>query len=218
MVAKENIYRNTPEFLTQNFDPYSVQMLKESDIPSDDTLPEPDYVDLGLPSGTLWATKNIGAESEEDVGKYYMYGKGAREYHVEDSAYLGNEEPLNSQYDTATQILGSDWRMPTISQFNELVANTTKQWINSNGKIGMEFTSTVNGNKIFIPASGSMKNGELVNESQYAHLWSSTPYPGFSSPVSAGFEAGYYNYREYTETVNPDRTVGFPVRAVKDSN
>lgn len=39
-----------------------------------------DYVDLGLPSGTLWATMNVGASSETEYGNYYKYGLGASQY------------------------------------------------------------------------------------------------------------------------------------------
>ncbi len=45
-----------------------------------DTTPDPqpdghDYVDLGLPSGTLWATCNVGASSPEEYGDYFAWGE-----------------------------------------------------------------------------------------------------------------------------------------------
>ena len=40
-----------------------------------DEIGEHQYVDLGLPSGTLWATRNIGAESVSDVGLYFAWGE-----------------------------------------------------------------------------------------------------------------------------------------------
>ena len=61
-----------------------------------------DYVDLGLPSGTLWATVNVGATTETDYGNCYMYGKGTTTYNSSDSAYTGTEDPLSSSVDTAT--------------------------------------------------------------------------------------------------------------------
>ena len=66
-----------------------------------------EVVDLGLPSGLLWATCNIGANNELSYGNYYMYGKGAQTYDSSDSAYEGTEKPLASSADTATQVMGS---------------------------------------------------------------------------------------------------------------
>lgn len=33
------------------------------------------YVDLGLPSGTLWATRNVGANKPEEYGDYFAWGE-----------------------------------------------------------------------------------------------------------------------------------------------
>ena len=73
------------------------------------------YIDLGLPSGTLWATMNVGASSETDYGNYYQYGKGASQYAAtsSDSNYDGIENPLATIADTAAQVWGGDWHMPT---------------------------------------------------------------------------------------------------------
>ena len=71
------------------------------------------YIDLGLPSGTLWATMNVGASSETDYGNYYMYGKGIIQYSTSNTTYYGTEEPLSLFVDTARQVMGGDWRMPT---------------------------------------------------------------------------------------------------------
>lgn len=72
-----------------------------------------EYVDLGLPSGTLWATMNVGATSVTDYGNYYMYGKGTTQYNSSDSTYTGSEITLNSNVDTATQVWGEGWHIPT---------------------------------------------------------------------------------------------------------
>ena len=41
----------------------------------DEPLPDNhEYVDLGLPSGTLWATRNVGADKPEDIGDYFAWG------------------------------------------------------------------------------------------------------------------------------------------------
>ena len=64
------------------------------------------HVDLGLPSGTLWATMNVGATSETDYGNYYMYGMGSKTYDSTDTPYAGTEDPLAASADTAAQVWG----------------------------------------------------------------------------------------------------------------
>ena len=85
-----------------------------------------EYVDLGLPSGTLWAKCNVGAESETDAGNLYAYGGGSTTYNnTHPSGYNGDENPLDLSVDTARQVMGGSWRMPTKEQIEELIANTT---------------------------------------------------------------------------------------------
>ena len=74
-----------------------------------------EYVDLGLPSGTLWASMNVGANSITDCGNYYMYGKGTTQYNISDTAYEGTEDPLDLSVDTARQVWGGVWHMPTLT-------------------------------------------------------------------------------------------------------
>ena len=89
------------------------------------------YVDLGLPSKTKWATMNVGASSETDYGNYYQYGKGAAQYAATsgDGNYSGTEDPLAASADTAVQVWGGSWHMPTRKQMQELIDNTTYQWV-----------------------------------------------------------------------------------------
>lgn len=139
-----------------------------------------EYVDLGLPSGTLWATTNVGATKETDTGNYYMYGKGSVQHHRGDSYYTGTENPLSSEYDTATQEWGKDWCMPTDDQFNELERNTT-HLPNTiiDGVVGSKFVNKTDSSKyIFIPYSGYYHTlyEELQSLGSSASVWSSTPY------------------------------------------
>lgn len=120
-----------------------------------------EYVDLGLPSGTLWASMNVGASSETDYGNYYMYGMGSKTYDSSDTPYDGTEDPLDLSKDTARQVWGGDWHMPTKTQMEELVANTTYQWVtdyNGSGINGGLFTAQ-NGESVFFPAAGDWFNG-----------------------------------------------------------
>jgi hypothetical protein len=137
------------------------------------------YVDLGLPSGTKWATMNVGASSETDYGNYYQYGKGAAQYAATsgDSNYGGTEDPLDSSVDTASQVWGGSWHMPTRTQMQELTANTTYQWVTNykgSGINGGTFTAT-NGAVLFIPAAGYWGDGSQNLVGMYGGYWGSSP-------------------------------------------
>lgn len=137
------------------------------------------YVDLGLPSGTKWATMNVGASSETDYGNYYQYGKGAAQYAATsgDSNYSGTEDPLDSSVDTAVQVWGGSWHMPTRAQMQELTANTTYQWVTNykgSGINGGTFTAT-NGAVLFIPAAGYWYNGSQYGVGNDGSYWGSSP-------------------------------------------
>ena len=141
---------------------------------TDGSLPEHNYVDLGLPSGTLWATENIkdtaGNEMyfawgethgyiKEQVGKEegkrafswddYEFGK----YDSEDITNYGMKKynktdeltVLEPKDDAAIVNWGEGWKMPTPEQFKELRANTEYEWTEINGVPGGKFTSTVEG-------------------------------------------------------------------------
>ena len=114
-----------------------------------------DFVDLGLPSGTLWAKYNVGASEETGYGNYYMYGMGSKTYDSTDTPYAGTESPLSSNADTARQAWGGLWHMPTREQLQELINNTNYEWMvdyKGSGINGGLFTA-LNGNTIFFPAA-----------------------------------------------------------------
>ena len=150
-----------------------------------------EYVDLGLPSGTKWATMNIGANSITDYGNYYQYGKGSAQYAATSgqSDYSGTENPLAESADTATQVWGGQWHMPTKAQFEELTANTTYTWTTIDGIKGGKFTAQ-NGNYVFFPADGHWSDGRVSNVGIYGYYWSSTP-------SSSGIAYGLNFYGSY---------------------
>ena len=133
------------------------------------------YVDLGLPSGTKWATMNVGALSETDYGNYYKYGLGASQYDSAQADYYGTENPLAASADTAVQVWGGQWHTPTKAQFEELISNTTYEWITIGGINGGKFTAQ-NGNYVFLPASGSWYWGTQYGLGESGYYWGST-YP-----------------------------------------
>lgn len=139
-------------------------------------------VDLGLPSGLLWATCNVMATNETGYGYKYKWGAGAAYYH-NGEYHTGGTDPsytLPSSADTATQVMGSGWRMPTISEVEELINKTNYKWVtnfNGSGRNGGIFLSKKNPKAyVFFPASGYMgsSGGYLENSSGY--FWSSTSY------------------------------------------
>lgn len=174
------------------------------------TIGNYEFVDLGLPSGLLFATWNVGATTETGYGDYYMYGKGSRKYNSSDSSYTGTENPLASSADTATQVMGSGWRMPTQAELQELTANTTYSWTTINGVSGGKFTSKTNPNAyVFFPAAGFYDNGSLCGKGSYGYVWSSTPSSSGSAYrlyFSSGTKGVYSNYR----------SDGFSVRGVHE--
>ncbi len=114
-------------------------------------------VDLGLPSGTKWATMNVGAKSVGDYGKYYAWGEteprtittnwngGWESYKwykgtagtmtkyctVIGAGIVDNKTILDAEDDAATQNWGGKWRMPTGSERDELVNNCYWEWTNN---------------------------------------------------------------------------------------
>lgn len=138
-----------------------------------------EYVDLGLPSGTMWATCNIGASASEDFGDYIAWGETepkeiydwksyryGRFFHdrYELTKYCTDSEYgldgfdddltlLEAADDAATVLWGAVWRMPTIEEWDELLLNTTAAWTVQNGVKGWLFTAS-NGNSLFLPAAG----------------------------------------------------------------
>ena len=142
-----------------------------------------------------WATApfNNGSDS---------YNKGYFTSHK--SEWLDDKDNLKPEFDAARAIMGGDWRMPTETDFNELLSGTTNEWIedfNGTGVNGMRFTSKTDTSKyIFIPAAGFCNNGSVYNVGSYGSVWSSSLYAsGPNYAWSLGFNSGYcsmyYNNR-----------------------
>ena len=125
-----------------------------------------------------------------------------------------NITALESVDDAATQIMGSDWRMPTKAEFDELLNGTTNEWItnyNGTGINGRKFTSKKDTSKyIFIPAAGLCSDSSVGNVGGYGDVWSSSL--NTSNPHCVwrlGF--GSRDCRMYYE----GRSVGRSVRGVR---
>ena len=186
------------------------------------TLTSPDdYVDLGLPSGLLWGTKNIGATSPTGWGWYFSWGN--LDGHPEGSGYNFSQDvydatdaasisqDLDASQDAVRAIKGGTWRMPTQYDFAELFnsAYTTNEWTTVNGVNGRKVTSKINGKSIFFPAAGLYYGTSLSSRGSHGLYWSSSWYSAdcacymyFNS--SSVYPQNYYN-----------RYRGFSVRAVQ---
>ena len=136
-----------------------------------------EYVDLGLPSGTLWATCNLGAKKPSDYGYYIYWGETDQRsnYSLSGSQIYDKDIPtmratgiidqyfnLTSRYDAATVLWGDDWRMPTSDEINELLRYCDYQWTEVNGSNGIKLTSSKNGHQIFLPCAGMKRDNEDV--------------------------------------------------------
>lgn len=168
-----------------------------------------EYVDLGLPSGTKWATMDVGASIVTDYGNYYKYGKGSATFSVSQDTYTGTENPLATSADTAAQVMGGSWHMPTSAQCAELTANTTYEWVtnfNGSGIDGGKFTAT-NGKYVFFPAAGYMYSGGRDGVGVAAFLWSSTP------NTSGSAWAFSCNSKKTIMNAN-DKSSGYTIRGV----
>ena len=151
-----------------------------------------EYVDLGLPSGTLWATMNVGATEPEEYGWFFAWGETGPKgtYSVENYklAEVDEEGALITKYndtdgkttldpedDAATVNWGGRWRMPTSAEWTELRENCTWTWTTRNNVCGYEVKGT-NGssNSIFIPATGYRLDGMRFEEGSVGYYWSSS--------------------------------------------
>lgn len=173
---------------------------------------------MGLPSGVKWGKKNLGALSEADYGLFFSWGNTGG--HAADEGYLFDstnysgtpgrliQEDLSLAEDAANTLLGAGWRMPTRAECEELVSNTTFVWTTRDGINGVLITSTINGQSIFLPASGNFTADGRRNEGARGYVWSST----FNS--SSVSDSMYWTQN----IVQPDgvsvRSDGIPIRPV----
>ena len=193
-----------------------------------------EYVDLGLPSGTLWATCNVGANSPEECGFYFAWGETEPKdsyswsnykycYQIEHAltkycynaqyglnSFTDNLMTLVPADDAATANWGSDWRTPTYADFEELWNNTDVKWTIQNGMCGVLRTAP-NGNTLFFPAAGGWREDFNPDLYYLCEYWMSTL--SESSPV----HADYYNFGLSGYSYGPNRYRGFSVRPVRSS-
>ncbi len=188
---------------------------------------EHDYVDLGLPSGLLWATCNVGANSPGEYGDYFAWGETTPKdvYNWSTYKYCNGSESTITKYtgsddglttllpedDAATANWGGNWRMPTEEEWMELVYNTTVTWELQNGLAGRRFTAT-NGNSIFFPIAGYRLDDEFYDVDEIGEYWSSTVDDFLPSTAWRFYIISYIG-----GTSSTYRQCGFSVRPVRSS-
>ena len=173
-----------------------------------------EYVDLGLPSGTKWATCNVGANNPEEYGNYYAWGEimAKSEYTEENCVTCGeNMDDISgdTNYDVARAMWGESWRMPTRNEMKELKNECTWEYTTLNGINGMKVTGS-NGNNIFLPAAGyyKKKSSNNIGDGDCGYYWTSTPNKAEDQRAGRlyfrGSNSGVYWYdRSYYHSVRP---------------
>ena len=204
--------------------------------PSGDATEDKDtheYVDLGLPSGTLWATCNVGANSPEEYGDYFAWAETEPKTTYDWSTYkyyngttmtkycaeseygtVDNKTELEAMDDAATVNWGADWQIPSREQFEELINSscTTTKWTTMNGENGRKITSKSNGNSIFLPAAGSCEDTSLYDAGSYGYYHSRTVGVG---SVSSSHSIGLRLYSSRIHSNGQSRYSGHSVRPVR---
>ena len=200
--------------------------------------PASDYVDLGLTSGTLWATCNVGASAPEGYGDYFEWGETAPKDSYSWTAYkwcngsdntmtkyctqssygndgfVDNKTELDPFDDAAYINWGPSWRTPSMDQYQELCDQCTIQWTTINGVNGMMVTGP-NGNTMFLPAPGYHWYDNVYDLNDWGYYWSRTLYSDSNRAYCIYF---YYYYSvEHWGMYYYQRAVGHPVRAVRVS-
>ena len=178
----------------------------------------PHAIDLGLPSGTMWACCNVGASSPDAFGGYYAWGEvEEKESYSWDSYTLFDDEKgqmsfigddiAGSRYDVASVEWGASWCMPSKDQITELKDRCLLlKWISYGGKNGLVMIGP-NWNTLFLPAAGHRSYDYLSFEGTNGYYWSSSQRDLYDAYFIL-FSSDYITYNFST------RTNGLPVRPV----
>ncbi len=222
----------TPTAVAETTDKYTFTMPASAVTVSATFKAIPDTkeaVDLGLPSGLLWATCNVGAYAPQAYGNYYAWGEtNAKTTYSWDTythgtssdnltKYTGSDDltTLEADDDAAAQNWGDNWRMPTDNDWKELKNNCEWTWTsnyNNTGIAGRIVTSKTNSNSIFLPAAGYRDDDKSENVGSVGDYWSSSLYTGNSGRAWYA----YFNSSRVDQN-GTSRYYGHSVRPVQDA-
>lgn len=187
-------------------------------------------VDLGLTSGTKWASCNVGAESPENYGDYFAWGETKSKDVYSDTTYsyyamtssdldstvkkvwknIGSDI-AGTEYDAATANMGEAWKMPSEAQCKELVSECEWTWTEVNGVNGYKVVGK-NGQSIFLPAAGVRGAADVVKNDKSGGFWSSTICE--AAETSGDFAMTVYYFSESRAVEKGGRWMGRSIRAV----
>ena len=208
------------------------------------TAPQPPlneyWVDLGLPSGLLWAKNNVGASCPEELGDYFAWGETTSKFDYSWATYrYGTAYNYLTKYcnmseygydgftdtltilepgdDAATSYMNNS-RTPTESEWNELIQHCTGEWTTQNGVAGYRFTGS-NGNSIFLPAAGQhdSSGSTVVGEGVHGTYWSANLNMEFPSSARNFHFISEEYATNIAEMTYDGRYHGLSVRAVYDA-
>ena len=167
-------------------------------VATPDKTPEGvEAVDLGLPSGTMWANRNVGANADDGVGTYFAWGDtgvarsfgwsvykwakntrsgnfgGFTKYNNDSSFGVVDKKSVLEAADDAAHVnWGGKWSMPTEADVQELLAGTSTKRVTSNSGVnGVLLTSKTNGNTIFLPAAGYLETDYSETGGKIGDYW-----------------------------------------------
>lgn len=172
-----------------------------------------EWVDLGLPSGTKWATCNVGASSPGDYGNYYAWGETSTKsaYHFGNVKYgdgwqytkyvpsskpdkwsgsgsPDNKTSLDLSDDAARANWGGKWKTPTRTQWDELSSKCKWSWTGSGYKV-----IGPNGQSITLPAAGYRDGSFSEKDGSAGYYWSSSLFTNY--PENARYM--YFTSKEH---------------------
>lgn len=195
------------------------------------TQTKSEYVDLGLPSGNLWGTCNIGASAPNECGLYFAWGETSTKknyawdtYKLCNGTYnsitkycteskygkLDNKIELEVMDDIASKSLGKGWFIPSKADMQELLNNCTWKWTSINGMYGWKVIGT-NGNSIFLPAAGAASSYNIAKVGELGRYWLST-----IEDTCSAFNLRFNSFDK--EIVGDTRFYGRPIRPVYNRN
>lgn len=146
------------------------------------------FVDLGLPSGLLWADRNVGADSPYDYGDFFAWGETKAKTNYSWDTYKWGADPdnltkyyskndkntLDAVDDAATANWGNSCRMPTKAEFQELYDHCVWSWQDKNNRRRGYLITGTNGNSIFLPADGYKWQDRHHFSNSWGYYWSSS--------------------------------------------
>ena len=230
-LLKEFGVNNNPKSIDFCREAYKFLTEDDTEAPVSCCPSEVTAVDLGLPSGKLWADRNVGAISPEDCGAFFSCGNVEPHFPNKDNMDWGDDDEafdykfnyenykktpgyklegdIDAEHDAATVNLGAPWCMPTKDDIQELYDNC--DWVRKtiNGVNGYLVTSKINGNSIFFPAAGIGYGTSLGNRGSLG-LYRSSSWYSSDSAYLMSFDSSSVNPQNYYNRCN-----GFSVRAVQ---